>query len=354
MTADDIREFLRDLPKCEHHMHLEGALEPDLLFDLAARNKINLPSADDDTAFASPAHLLERYERFTSLDDFLAYYFIGMSCLVQEDDFFELAWRYFKKAKSDGVVHAEVFFDPQAHTGRGISYKKVLTGFLRACRRAEEELEISTNIIVCFLRHLPVADSEKTYAEVEADLQSGQLAGIGLDSSERDLPPGQWSNVYQKAKVAGIKRTAHAGEEGPVEYIKEALQTLDIQRIDHGIKLADDENLLREVAGQKTLVTMCPVSNVKLQCVQNVEQLPVKKFLEAEVAFSINSDDPAYFKAYILDVYYAVQDAFHLTIQDWETIAINAINGSWCDESRKQALRTAVKHVVRRYQNISR
>ena len=327
-------------------MHLEGALEPDLLFDLAVRNGISLPSAQTDASFASPSTLLDRYERFTSLNDFLAYYFIGMSCLTQEDDFFELAWRYFQKAKADGVLHAEVFFDPQAHTTRGVSYTTVSDGFLRACRKAKEELEISTELIVCFLRHLPVAESQSTYAEVEADLKSGRMAGIGLDSSEKGFPPAKWKDIYGQAKAVGIKRTAHAGEEGPVEYIGEALRELHVQRIDHGIKLAADPSLMREVADKKILVTMCPVSNVKLQCVNHVGELPIRKFLDAGVPFSINSDDPAYFKAYILDVYLAVQDAFELSVRDWETIATSSIDGSWCDESRKEVLRAEVRRVI--------
>lgn len=315
-------------------MHLEGALSPSLLFTLAARNSITIPTSDP--AFESPAALLERYTRFSSLDDFLHYYFIGIKCLVKEQDFEQLAWEYFLKAKSDGVVHAEVFFDPQAHTGRGITYETVVNGFMTACQRAEQELELSTKLILCFLRHLPVEDSRMAYAQARSDLETGRLAGLGLDSSEKGFPPGAWKEIYGTAKTKGVRRTAHAGEEGPVEYIREAIHEIDVGRIDHGIRLAEDPDLMREVAEKKILVTLCPLSNVRLQCVKNVKELPIKAFLENGVMFSINSDDPAYFGGYILDNYCAVQEAFNLTARDWAGITKAAVEGSWCDYSRKR------------------
>lgn len=317
-------------------MHLEGALSPSLLFTLAARNSITIPRSDP--AFESPAALLERYTRFSSLDDFLHYYFIGITCLVKEQDFEQLAWEYFLKAKSDGVVHAEVFFDPQAHTGRGITYETVVNGFMTACQRAEQELALSTKLILCFLRHLPVEDSRVTYAQARSDLETGRLAGLGLDSSEKGYPPGAWKEIYGTAKTKGIRRTAHAGEEGPVEYIREAINELDVQRIDHGIRLAEDTDLMREVAEKNILVTVCPLSNVRLQCVNNVKELPIRTFLDNGVIFSINSDDPAYFGGYILDNYCAVQEAFNLAARDWAGVTKAAVEGSWCNYSRKRHL----------------
>lgn len=330
-------------------MHLEGSLSPELLFALAARNKIALPSASDDPSFASPAALLDRYSRFVSLDDFLHYYFIGMGVLIHEQDFEELAFQYFLRAKADGVVHAEVFFDPQAHTERGIAYSTVRDGFISACKRAETELGISTMLILCFLRHLPVSEAESLFANAKSDLESSILAGIGLDSSEKGFPPGAWQGVYQQAKASGIRRTAHAGEEGPVEYISEAIRDLDVERIDHGIRLAEDENLMHKVAERKLLVTMCPLSNVRLQCVKEVSELPVRRFLDAAVPFSINSDDPAYFGGYILDNFCAVQDAFNLSATDWESIVGAAVNGSWCNDARKQSIREQVHEVIARH-----
>ncbi|KAI4224409.1 MAG: hypothetical protein L6R36_004672 [Xanthoria steineri] len=327
-------------------MHLEGSLSPNLLFLLAQRNDIGLPSSEDDPAFASPETLLERYAHFTSLDDFLHYYFIGMSTLVTARDFEELAWEYFKRAHSDGVVHAEVFFDPQAHTARGVEYKTVLDGFLQGCRRAESTFGMSTKLILCFLRHLPVSEAVVTFGEARQDLEAGILAGIGLDSSEKGFPPSGWQAIYQEAKDLKIKRTAHAGEEGPVEYIREAVEKLDVERIDHGIRLAEDEALMRELAQRRIMVTLCPLSNVRLQCVERVADLPVRRFLDAGVPFSVNSDDPAYFGGYILDNYCAVQEAFSLTLQEWSTIATTAIAQSWCEESRKIAMLSELNKVM--------
>ncbi|KAL8892534.1 MAG: hypothetical protein Q9205_001140 [Flavoplaca limonia] len=347
MCNSSLHPFLVALPKCEHHMHLEGSLSPNLLFTLAQRNDIDLPSSQDDPAFASPEALLERYAHFTSLDDFLHYYFIGMSTLVTARDFEELAWEYFKQAHSDGVVHAEVFFDPQAHTGRGIEYEVVLDGFLKGCRRAEGTFGMSTKLILCFLRHLPVSEAATTFRDARRDLEAGVLAGIGLDSSEKGFPPSGWRAIYKEAKDLKIQRTAHAGEEGPVEYIREAVETLDIDRIDHGIRLAEDGDLMRSVAERKIMVTLCPLSNVRLQCVQSVADLPIRRFLDAGVPFSVNSDDPAYFGGYILDNYCAVQEAFSLTLREWSVIATASIVRSWCEESRKSAILAKLNEVVK-------
>lgn len=327
-------------------MHLEGALSPSLLFTLASRNNIPLPSPQTDPSFLSTSALLERYDQFTSLDDFLHYYFIGMSCLILAQDFEDLAWDYFQKARSQNVMHAEVFFDPQAHTSRGVKYETVVEGFGQACRRAERELGMSTRMILCFLRHLPVEDAKATWRDTLSDFENGTLAGIGLDSSEKDFPPERWRDIYTDAKVRGIRRTAHAGEEGPVEYIKQALKVCDVQRIDHGIKLADDVELMKEVAERQILVTMCPLSNMKLQCVQRLDQLPIRKFLDHGVRFSINSDDPAYFTSYIQDNYCAIQDAFDLREDDWSHIGKAAVVGSWIDEPRKAQLLQMIDRAI--------
>ncbi|KAL8940881.1 MAG: hypothetical protein Q9211_002071 [Gyalolechia sp. 1 TL-2023] len=346
MCKSPLHPFLVALPKCEHHMHLEGSLSPNLLFSLAKRNGIGLPDPKHDPAFASPDALLDRYARFTSLDDFLYYYFVGMNVLLHAQDFEALAWDYFARAHTEGVVHAEVFFDPQAHTGRGVKYDDVLDGFLKACQRAETEFGMTTRLILCFLRHLPVTEAAATFGHAKGDLMSGRLAGIGLDSSEKGFPPSPWKMIYDQAKDSNIKRTAHAGEEGPVEYIREALEVLDIQRIDHGIRLAEDDDLMQEVARREIMVTLCPLSNVSLQCVKAVAELPIRKFLDQGVPFSINSDDPAYFGGYILGNYCAVQEAFSLTLSEWEDIGKMAIKGSWCEESRKSAMLSKLISVV--------
>ncbi|KAL8778525.1 MAG: hypothetical protein Q9213_007383 [Squamulea squamosa] len=349
MCKSHLHRFLVALPKCEHHMHLEGSLSPKLLFALAQRNNIDLPSLQDDPAFASPDALLQRYSHFTSLDDFLHYYFIGMSTLVTARDFEELASEYFERASSDGVVHAEVFFDPQAHTSRGIDYETVRDGLLSGCRKAESAYGMSTKLILCFLRHLPVSEAAATFHGAKGDLETGVLAGIGLDSSEKGFPPSAWQDIYKQAKDLKIKRTAHAGEEGPVEYIREAVEKLDVERIDHGIRLAEDEDLMREVAKRSITVTLCPLSNVRLKCVKSVAELPIREFLDTGVPFSINSDDPAYFGGYILDNYCAVQEAFLLTLQEWSKVATASIAQSWCEESRKNSMLSKLEEVIGDY-----
>ena len=272
-----------------------------------------------------------------------------MSCLILEQDFEQLGYEYFVKALADGVMHSEVFFDPQAHTVRGVKYETVVAGFAKACQRAEKELGVSTKLILCFLRHLPVKEADDMYMLAEHDLKSGIIAGLGLDSSERGFPPGAYKDVYSTAKANGIRRTAHAGEEGPVEYIREALEELDVERIDHGIKLAEDKDLMREVAEKELMVTVCPLSNVRLRCVKEVKELPIRKFLDHGVKFSINSDDPAYFGGYILDNYCAVQEAFDLSAKEWEGIAKAAVEGSWCEDSRKASILRQLDEAVTQY-----
>jgi adenosine deaminase len=352
MCKSNIHQCLHDLPKCEHHLHIEGSLSPSLLFRLAATNKIALPDPSIDSSFASVEALEARYERFTSLNDFLHYYFIGMSALITSADFESLAYEYFTRAHNEGVHHAEIFFDPQAHTSRGIAYITVVSGLTAAQRRAEEDFGLTSKLILCFLRHLSASDADTTYQDAVAlgHFSDGTVAGIGLDSSEVGFPPEIFREVYDAAYKAGIKRTAHAGEEGDATYISRALDICKTERIDHGIRLVDDGALMARVATEKTLVTMCPLSNVRLRCVTKVAELPIRKFLDAGVRFSINSDDPAYFGGYILDNYCAVQDAFGLTLKEWRYIAEGAIEGSWCDEQRKKELLAKVEQWAVKYE----
>lgn len=340
-------EFLKALPKCEHHMHLEGALTSDLLFALAFKNDIRLPN--DDPAFASAHSLRERYNNFSSLDDFLHYYYIGMSVLLDESDFEALAWDYFQHASEDGVAHAEVFFDPQAHLSRGVAFGSILSGFNKARARAKAELDISSELICCFLRHLPAQECLSTFEmdEVQSALKQGLVSGIGLDSSEKDRPPELFKEIFQRAKTSGFRRTAHAGEEGPASYIRDALDILSVDRVDHGVRLINDSELMKRVAEEKILLTICPISNVFLKGVSSVSELPIRKFLDAGVAFSINSDDPAYFgNNYILDNYCEVQKAFELSVEEWDRICQNSIRGSWCDEDRKKELYDRLRKVI--------
>ena len=349
MCKPEMRQFLKELPKCEHHLHIEGSLSPSLLFQLAATNNITLPP--ENPSFASISTLESRYENFTSLDDFLHYYYIGMSVLITSSDFESLAYEYFTRAHHEGVHHAEIFFDPQAHTERGISYETVTTGLVAAQKRAEKDFGITSKLILCFLRHLTADDALGQYKEASAlgHFSDGTVAAIGLDSSEVGNPPEIFREVYAAAVEAGIRRTAHAGEEGDSTYIERALDVCKVERIDHGIRLAEDEVLLKRVVKNKTLLTVCPLSNVRLRCVAKVADLPIRKFLDEGVRFSINSDDPAYFGGYILDNYYAVQDAFGLSIKEWKYIADGAIEGSWCGEERKRSLLVEVEECVAKH-----
>lgn len=349
MCDSTFHSFLSALPKCEHHIHIEGSLMPNTLFNLASRNNILLP--EDDPAYASEADLLARYERFTSLDDFLGYYYTGMSVLIQESDFEDLAWAYFQKAYVDGVVHAEIFFDPQAHTERGVSFTTQVNGLKAAQRRAESELKMSTQLICCFLRHLPLKSALDLYdaAEVRAAVAEGAITGIGLDSSETGFPPEMFTELYQMAKESGLRLTAHAGEEGPSRNVAEALSSLNCERIDHGIRLAEDPALMKQVAAKGTMLTVCPLSNVRLRCVSHVRDLPIRQFLDAGVKFSINSDDPSYFGGFILDNYVAIQEAFNLSIDEWEGICHAGIEGSWCSETKKKEMLSLLEKVVREY-----
>jgi len=328
-------------------MHLEGALSPAVLFSLAKRNNIQLPQ--DDAAYASVDALTERYSRFTSLDDFLHYYYIGMSVLITESDFHDLAADYFSRAASQGVMHAEVFFDPQAHLSRGVSYTTVLAGFTRARKHAEKTLNLTSELICCFLRHLPPAECLSTFQQpdVQASYKDGSVIGIGLDSSEADFPPHLFKDIYDQAGALGLKRTAHAAEEGPASFAQSALDDLHVTRIDHGMRIVEDSALMARVVKEKILLTLCPLSNKCLGGVKEISELPVREFLSQGVRFSVNSDDPAYFGGYILENYCALQEAFDLSVREWETVVSSGIEGSWCSEDRKKEMRTKLAEVVK-------
>jgi adenosine deaminase len=353
--------FLASLPKCEHHVHLEGCLTPSLIFSLATKNNIPLPEPSENPAYASIDTLSHRYGHFTSLDDFLSFYFTGMTVLLTESDFTELAWSYFQKAHADGVRHAEVFFDPQVHQDRGVPYATIVDGYVAGCKRAERELGISTRLIMCFLKHLSVESAEKLYATA---LDAGHLTpqvgsqdggsvihGLGASSTEVGPPKDMFRDIYASASAKGINLTSHAGEEGDASYIAAALE-IGATRIDHGVRLAEDPKLMKQVAERGILLTVCPVSNVQLKGVERIDQMPIRKFLDAGVKFSINSDDPAYFGAYILECYCAVQEAFNLSIEEWKLIAVNSVQGSWIGEERKRELLGEIEGCVEKYKGL--
>ena len=353
MCKSPLHAFLQTLPKCEHHVHLEGCLSPSLIFTLAAKNNIALPSPTTDPAYTSVETLTARYNSFSNLNDFLGYYYRALDAVITAEDFEMLAWDYLTIAARDGVKHAEVFFDPQSHTARGIALKTVVDGFNAACARAERELGVTSKLIMCFLRHLPVAESVKTMADaVEGGYFDGEkslIAAVGLDSSEVGFPPEPFQEMYMEAEKRGIRRTAHAGEEGDPSYISGALDALRVERIDHGIRLIEDPKLMERVIKEGIMLTICPLSNVCLQVVQHVRELPIRKFLEAGVKFSLNSDDPGYFGGYILNNYCAVQDAFDLSVGEWKTVVQNSIQGSWCDQARKTELSNMLEECVSKH-----
>ena len=328
-------------------MHLEGCLVPELLFALALRNNVNLPSTDGlYTSVASYFAYLSRNDAFQDLDAFLSLYYTGLSVLQTQQDYHDLAMVYFRQAAQDNVRHAEVFFDPQAHTSRGVAYETILAGFKSACTEAQTHLGISSKLIMCFLRHVPAADAIEHYYTARPDLLNGSIAGIGLDSSEKGYPPELFQGVYALALKDEVRRTAHAGEEVGPHVVVSSLDKLHVERIDHGRTIPQDLELLSRMAREGIMVTLCPLSNLKLQGVKSIDQLPVRVFLDAGVKFSINCDDPAYFGGFILDNYCAVQEAFNLTAEDWRQICKASIEGSWCDGTRKRTLLEELEVVI--------
>ncbi|CCD25635.1 adenine deaminase NDAI_0F03170 [Naumovozyma dairenensis CBS 421] len=341
-------EFLKELPKCEHHLHLEGTLEPDLLFPLAERNHITLPQTFPQTV----TELNEKYKSFRDLQDFLDYYYIGTNVLIKEEDFFDLAWAYFQKVHKQGLVHAEVFYDPQSHTSRGVTIETVTLGFQRACAKAQSELGISSKLIMCLLRHIEPEECLQTVKDAKKFIEDGTISGLGLDSAERPFPPNLFIECYETAKSYNkdLQLTAHAGEEGSAQFVADALDLLNVTRIDHGINSIHDAELIQRLASEQIMLTVCPLSNVKLQVVKSVKELPLQEFLDNNVPFSLNSDDPAYFGGYILDNYIQVSKDFpDWNYGTWGRIAKNAINGSWCDSKRKHELLDKVDEVISKY-----
>lgn len=350
MCKSPLHKFLVNLPKCEHHIHLEGCLTPEIVFDIAAKNQIPLPDPAVNPAYTSPEALAKRYQHFECLEDFLTCHYLSMSVLITAEDFERLAWEYFTHAHADGVRHAEVSFDPQSHTTRGVAFKTVSDGYSRACRRAESELGMTTSLILCFLRHLPAAAATETFQQaIESGELGNKITGVGLDSSEVGFPPELFVDVYKAAKSHGLYRTAHGGEEGDTTYISGAMDALDCKRIDHGLRLPEDPALVARVAREGTFLTLCPLSSVCLKAIKSVAYLPIRTFLDAGVKFSINSDDPAYFGGYVLGNYCAVQEAFDLSIAEWVDIAEASINGSWVGEERKADLLKALRECQQRY-----
>ncbi len=310
-----MRDFIEGLPKAELHVHIEGTLEPELMFALALRNGMTLPHRDVES-------LREAYQ-FTDLQSFLDIYYEGAAVLKKPEDFSDLAFAYFRKAASQGVRHAEIFFDPQTHTARGISLETVFRGLNDARERAEAELGLTSALILSFLRHLPEDDAMETLNRALQFRES--FVAVGLDSSENGHPPGKFERVFARARSEGLIGVAHAGEEGPPEYIREALDVLKVERIDHGVRCLEDPALVERLVDEQIPLTVCPLSNIKLRVFETLRDHPLKRMIDAGLNVTINSDDPAYFGGYVGDNYLAVAEALDLTREEIERIAKNSI-----------------------------
>lgn len=322
---------LRSLPKAELHLHIEGTLEPELAFELAGRNGVTLPFADVD-------ELRRRYD-FVDLQSFLDLYYACMTVLRTERDFTDLALAYFARAQADGVRHVEMFCDPQVHAGNGVAVETVLDGLLAAFDVARERWGITGGLIVCIVRDQAVASAEALLDELTPHVH--RIIGIGLDSAEVGYPPALFERVFARAGALGLRRVAHAGEEGPAEYIWQALRVLGAERIDHGIRAVDDPDLLRHLAEHRIALTLCPLSNVRLQAVTGLDAHPLRTLIDAGVVVTINSDDPAYFGGYVADNYAAIAE-LGLGTAELAQLARNSIDASFASDERAAGLHALV------------
>jgi adenosine deaminase len=325
-------EFLRGLPKAELHVHIEGTLEPELAFRLAKKHGVVLPYSTVDE--------LRRAYQFSNLQSFLDIYFAGADVLRDADDFHALTEAYLHKAKDQGVVHVEIFFDPQTHTARGVDLSAVIWGIHRALLEAERGFGITFRLILCFLRHLSAEEAMRT---LEDALRYGNMiTAIGLDSSECGHPPSKFAAVFDRARREGLLAVAHAGEEGPPAYIREALDILLVQRIDHGIRCEEDPELVARLARERVPLTVCPLSNVRLKVVEGIETHNLKRLLERGLCVTVNSDDPAYFGGYLLENYLAVQQGLALSNAELTLLARNSIEASFLAQPDKRRWMAAI------------
>jgi len=332
-NRDDVLALARRLPKAELHIHIEGSLEPELIFALAQRNGVRL-------AYPSVAALRAAYA-FTDLQSFLDIYYAGASVLLHEQDFHDMAMAYFRRAAADNVVHAELFFDPQTHTDRGVPFATVIDGLARACADANAQLGVSALLILCFLRHLSEDAALATLDEAKP--HRDKFVGVGLDSSERGHPPEKFARVYAEAAKLGLHRVAHAGEEGPPAYIASALDVLGVERIDHGVRCLEDPALVARLARERIPLTVCPLSNVKLCVFPSLDRHNLARLLEAGLCVTINSDDPAYFGGYMNQNWVETFSALpQLTADDARTLARNSIDASFATEAQKARWRDAI------------
>ncbi len=317
-----MKNFIQNLPKAELHLHIEGTLEPELMFKLAKKNSIKIPYQNVDD-------VRKAYE-FDSLQPFLDIYYAGASVLITQEDFYDLTWAYLLKCKDQNILHVEIFFDPQTHTSRGVAFGDVVEGISEALNDGHEKLGISSFLIMSFLRHLSEDEAIKTLKESLP--YKYFIKGVGLDSSELGNPPSKFQKVFRMAKNAGYKCVAHAGEEGDASYIKEAIELLGVDRIDHGVRCEEDRELMKRLKDEQIPLTMCPLSNLKLKVVGDLKNYNLKKLLEYGLCVTVNSDDPAYFGGYLNENYEAMAKSLNLSKEDMKTISKNSFKASFLDD----------------------
>ena len=321
-----ITEFIEKIPKAELHVHIEGTFEPELMFEIAQRNQISIP-------YKSVEEIRNAYE-FSNLQDFLDIYYAGAGVLQTERDFYDLTWHYLKKSHKQHVRLSEIFFDPQTHTERGIHFDIVVNGITKALKDGKDKLGIESQLIMCFLRHL---DEKSAFDTLESALKhKDKIIGVGLDSSEVGHPPSKFQRVFEKAHSEGFLTVAHAGEEGPAEYVWEALELLQVSRVDHGNNSLNDPKLIQILAEKRMPLTVCPLSNFKLQVVPNLDLHPIRRMLELGLCATINSDDPAYFGGYMNENYLALEKHLKLTKDEIVTLTKNAFEASFVSSDKKQ------------------
>ncbi len=318
-------EFIKKSPKAELHLHIEGTLEPELMFRLAKRNNIKIPFNNIDEA--------KKAYNFSNLESFLKIYYEGTKVLIKEQDFFDLTWAYVLKCNENNIVHTEIFFDPQTHTDRGINFNIVINGIYKALKKGEKEFGLSFKIIMCFLRHLDEENGFKILDQAIA--HKDKIFGVGLDSSEIGNPPSKFEKLFKKAIENNFITVAHAGEEGPPEYIWEALNLLNVKRIDHGVQCLKDEKLVEKLSKNQTPLTVCPLSNIKLRVFNKLEDHNIKRMLDKKLMVMVNSDDPAYFGGYLNKNLIDTQVALNLSQDEVKTLLINSFKSSFLNEEKK-------------------
>jgi len=321
----NIEQYIQRIPKAELHIHIEGSFEPELMFQIAKRNQI-------DIKYKSVEEVKAAY-KFQNLQDFLDIYYAGAGVLQKEQDFYDLTWAYIERAKAENVVHTELFFDPQTHTNRGLAFETVINGIDRALCDAKEKLGISSKLIMCFLRHLSEEAAFETLAQSLPF--KNKIIAVGLDSSELGFPPEKFERVFAKARQEGFLTVAHAGEEGPAQYIWQALDLLKVSRIDHGNNCLTDKKLVKRLVEEQIPLTVCPLSNLSLRVVKDLKLHPIKQMLAKNLMVTINSDDPAYFGGYLLQNYLQLAKALNLTTDEISLLAQNSIKASFLSSHEK-------------------